>query len=250
MTEREIAHKKAAARKTRMERERKARNRRMLTTVALMLVVCIASIGGTIAWLTDKTEAVTNTFSPSNIDIWMTETVEGQTQTTQNDQVITNDTYKMVPGTELDKDPKVFVAAASEDCWVFIEVAESANLSNYISYNVNSGWTKLGTSGKKSYYYRECLNGARAEGYPVIGYTPVGGTFTDNKVFVNTSVTKEMMDALANGTSNPSLSFKAAAVQKANIAENAASITSAWNEVKGFFGYTGESNIAFESAQP
>ena len=99
MTEREMARKKAAARK---ERERKARNRRVVTTVALMLVVCIVSIGGTIAWLTDTTEPVTNTFSSSGIDVSLVETTPSADDRTK---------IQIVPGVDISKDPKVSAEA-------------------------------------------------------------------------------------------------------------------------------------------
>ena len=91
MTEREMMRKRAAARK---ERERKARNRRVVLTVALMLVVCIASVGGTIAWLTDQSGSVVNTFSPSDINISLTE--EGVTLDADENG---SKSVKMVPGT-------------------------------------------------------------------------------------------------------------------------------------------------------
>ena len=130
MTEREMARRKAAARKERKARARKQRNRRVLMTVALMLVVCVASIGGTIAWLTDSTPAVTNTFSSSDINIWMTETVKkadgtSEVQNTQGGKTIDNTGFQMIPGTYENKDPHVVIGAGSEDSWVFVKVTES-----------------------------------------------------------------------------------------------------------------------------
>ena len=69
-------------------------------TLLLSLALAVAiGIGGTLAWLTDKTESKVNTFTVGNIDIDLTETT-------------TN--YKMVPGQTIDKDPKVTVEAGSE----------------------------------------------------------------------------------------------------------------------------------------
>ena len=56
----------------RRARQRKQRNRRIAMTVALVLVVALASIGGTIAWLTDKTDPVVNTFTTADVDIDLT----------------------------------------------------------------------------------------------------------------------------------------------------------------------------------
>ena len=58
----------------RRERRRKIRNRRIAMTVALVLVVALVSVGGTIAWLTANTDPVVNTFTVGNIDIALAET--------------------------------------------------------------------------------------------------------------------------------------------------------------------------------
>ena len=51
------------------------KKRTLALLVALVLVVgCI--IGGTLAWLTAKTDAVVNTFTTSDIDVTLTETEE------------------------------------------------------------------------------------------------------------------------------------------------------------------------------
>ena len=81
-------------------------------TLLLSLVLAVAmGIGGTLAWLTAKTEAVKNTFTVGNINITLTETT-------------TN--YKMVPGQTIAKDPKVTVKAGSEACWLFVKIAVGA----------------------------------------------------------------------------------------------------------------------------
>lgn len=213
MTEREIARRKAAARKARKERERKARNRRVVLTVCLMLAVCVGSIGGTIAWLQDKTESVVNTFSPSNINIELTEEGAGEDG---------KKSYDMVPGVVLDKKPLVTVKAGSEDCWVFVEVTEkceveSYRFSDFITYGVNpNNWQKLNE--KSNVYYCEATDITADRSISVIGYQN-GDEFVKDKVLVNTSVTKEMMDALetAGADKYPTLSFKAYAIQKSSF---------------------------------
>lgn len=47
--------------------------KKVLSIVAVVLVLCCA-IGGTLAWLTAKSDVVTNTFAPSDINITLTET--------------------------------------------------------------------------------------------------------------------------------------------------------------------------------
>ena len=180
----------------RRARKRKIRNRRIAMTVALVLVVALASVGGTIAWLTATTTPVTNTFTVGNIDIALAETTSN---------------YKMVPGNTIAKDPTVTVKANSEACWLFVKIEESDNLKSYIDYSVAEGWTAL--TGVTGVYYRE------------VAATTTDTTFsvlTSDQVTVKNTVTKADMDAIANNTaSKPTLTFTAYACQKDNVADAA-----------------------------
>ena len=171
-------------------------------TIALVLALVLivgAAIGGTVAYLTDKTASVTNTFTIGKVDIDLTETQR---------------TYKMIPGNTLDKDPKVTVTAGSEDSWVFVKVDKSTNLDTYISYTIATGWTAL--PGVDGVYYREYTSSTDAVDYPVL---------TDNKVTVKGTVTNELMDSAV--TTPPTLTFTAYAIQKANFS----TVDAAWAEV-------------------
>lgn len=164
----------------------------LASVVAIALVACCV-IGGTLAWLTDKTDPITNTFTVGNVDLTLTET--------------TSD-YKMVPGSTIAKDPTVTVTAGSEDCYVFVKVEKSANLDSFIDYSVDTTkWTAL--DGVPGVYYRE-VSGAE------IG-TEIS-VLTNDQVTVKTSVTKNMMDAITEGTATkPTLTFTAYAVQSEGL---------------------------------
>ena len=73
--------------------------KKLIALTAAFLLVIGAAVAGTVAWLTDKTVTVENTFTVGNIAIELKETQR---------------TYKMVPGQTIDKDPKVSVKAGSE----------------------------------------------------------------------------------------------------------------------------------------
>lgn len=170
-----------------------------VSAIALVLVLCCA-IGGTLAWLADSTQTITNTFTVGNVDITLT---EKGTETS-------GESFKMVPGSTIDKDPKVKVEANSEACYLFVEVKESSNLDTYINYEVNDGWTAL--TGVDNVYYREVSAETAAEGatYSIIGYMK-DGEFVDDTVLVN-NITNTDMDTAA--TNPPTLTFTAYAVQK------------------------------------
>ncbi len=194
-------------------------------TIALILscvLVLGCAIGGTFAWLTDKTASVVNTFTVGDVDIDLTETgAEGETNLSQD--------FKMIPGTELSKDPKVSVTNDSEDCWLFVKVEESSTLSKYISYGMVDGWTELtGDNIPSKVYYRKVLATDTVRSFSVIGYNKADGTFVTDKVLVKNGVTKQDMNDLgADDATQPTLTFTAYAVQLAGFENNPAD---AWAE--------------------
>lgn len=175
-------------------------------TVALLLALVLvfgAAIGGTIAYLMDATEAITNTFTVGNVDIDLTETTKD---------------YKMTPGATINKDPFVTVKEGSEICWVFVKVEEQGNLADYIEYTMDDAWKVF--PGEDNVYYQEnCAAGT----YPVL---------EGNTVTVNKDVTNAMMDAAK--TNAPKLIFTAYAVQSANVT----TVADAWAAAKTASVYT------------
>ena len=76
-------------------------------TLALVLALALlvaGVVGGTLAWLTDQTAEVKNTFTVG---------------------------------------PTVTVKANSEACWLFVKVTESTDLKDFITYAIAEGWTAL-----------------------------------------------------------------------------------------------------------
>ena len=188
--------------RARRAQQRKRRNRRIALTLCVMFVVLAASIGGTVAWLTDKTDAITNTFTAGDISITLTET--------------TGSSYKMVPGVDITKNPKVTVGEGSEACWLFVKVVKSDNFDDFMTYEMADGWTLV--PGETNVYYR------------TVGATTANTDFAvikDNQVTVMNSVTKADMNALTEAT-YPKLTFTAYAVQKANVD----TVEAAWNLAK------------------
>ena len=169
-------------------------------TLALVLALTLlvsGVVGGTLAWLTDQTAEVKNTFTVGDINIDLTET--------------TTD-YKMVPGNTIAKDPTVTVKANSEACWLFVKVTESTDLKDFITYTIANGWTKL----QDGVYYREVPASAADQTFSVL---------TGDAVTVKSDVTRTMLETAK--TDAPTLTFQAYAIQKDHFATAAA----AWAEV-------------------
>lgn len=163
------------------------------------LIVC-ATVAGTLAWLTDTTEPVVNTFTVGDINITLTESE--------------NLDLKMVPGRPIEKDPKVTVKAGSEACWLFVKVEKSANFDDFMTFEMADGWIAL--SGYAGVYYRNVDATNADTGFDVL---------KDKKVMVLETVTKTMLEGAK--TNAPTLTFTAYAVQKDGIND----ATTAWGKV-------------------
>ena len=191
----------------------------------MVLILVIGVVGGTLAWLTDKTETKVNTFTVGDINITLDETTI---------------VYKMVPGNTIDKDPSITVKGNSEKCYLFVKVDENGTtytkdnvtvnktFKDYITYEVSdgetpNGWIKL-TTVHDNVWYRIVNSDSSDQKFNVIGYTNDAGQFVSNKVLVKNTVTKEMLEGAA--TDAPELSFTAYAVQFDNMADAA----TAWQE--------------------
>ena len=176
--------------------------------LALVLVFAVA-VGGVVAWLTDKTDPVKNTFTVGDINITLTEEA-GKDAEYQ---------FKMVPGNTIAKDPKVTVLSNSEACYLFVKVEKSTTLDSYISYTMDStGWTAL--DGHPGVYYREVSASDTNQDFYIID---------NNKVTVKDNVTKTMMEDLNKESAvQPTLTFTAYAVQLHNGAETDWTAAQAW----------------------
>lgn len=192
----------------------------MSILLAAALLVC-ASVGGTLAWLSAKTETVTNTFTVGNINITLTESDSLQ----DTDGNLLTNSYKMIPGGPIVKDPKVKIETGSEDCWLFVKIEEGDGAANlittdagtaetYITYAVDSEWSAL--AGNPGVYYRKT-----GDGNTVINtaYSILAG----DKVMVKDTVTKAMMEE-AEDVAKLSLKFTAYAVQSDNVTD----VAEAW----------------------
>ena len=161
--------------------------RKILVSLAALALVAAISIGGTLAYLTSK-DTVTNTFTVGKVAITLDEAyvnedgdkyyVNGRDADGKPNSYTTDDkdaqgnpydladrvksnAYKLMPGHEYTKDPKVHVAADSENSWLFVKVEnglekfESSNTGyDKIAKQItDNGWTAL--PGVTGVYYKE-----------------------------------------------------------------------------------------------
>lgn len=188
------------------------KTRTILLTVVTSVLLLTAVIGGTMAWLVDKSGPVTNTFTPTTIGVTLTET--------------TGNTYQMVPGATIAKDPKVTIKAGSVPCYVFVMINERGSydyngehetaFESILEYEFADGWeihpSSLITTGQDDDYiiYRAVSADDAAEGktYSIL---------KDNQIKVLSTVTKEELAAVHT----VELEFKAYVIQSDHLVDDA-----------------------------
>lgn len=162
-----------------------------------VVIVLIAIVGTTIAWLTSHTNFLTNVFTYGDIEISISES-----DTNDGDEDINTNSYEMIPGININKDTKVTVKAGSEDCWLFIRLIKENDFDEYMIYSLETNWTLV-------------------EGYENVYYTKVNKMDTDqtfnimkdNAISVKADLTQADVSHITEDT-YPTLEIKAYAVQR------------------------------------
>ena len=196
-----------------MKKFRELSGKLVVAMLAVTLLIGCA-IGGTVAWLTAKTDPVVNTFTYGDIDIELNETKPA------------NREAKIIPGVNIEKDPKVTVKANSEACWLFVKV-KAENWPNFVkedgtlkvAYAIDNNWTKGdGTKIPSDVYYRSVTASNADQPF---------GVLSGDKITVSDELTKAEINNLNDAAKTPKLTFTAYAVQKDGIADAA----TAWAKV-------------------
>lgn len=199
------------------------RTRCLKATVAVLSVVLAMLIGiaGTLAYLKDSTDPVVNTFTSSDVSITLEESASEWDD--KDDDTRTN-SYKMVPGATISKDPKVTVLADSEACYVFVKVVKSGNFDTYMEYTMAEGWTQVPSV--SGVYYRQVSASTADQPFDVL---------LNNQVTVKSTVTKANMQLIDGVGDNdqpaPTLTFTAYAIQSKNL--NTTDMADIWNMAQG-----------------
>lgn len=181
--------------------------KKSLALVLALTLLVVGVVAGTLAWLTAKSDVVTNTFTTSDIKVELKET--------------TGTEYKMIPGYTITKNPKATVLAGSEECYLFVKLDKSTNFETYLTYEMADGWTLV--PDETNVYYRKVQTADIGTAYSVL---------KGDKVTVKGSVTKEQMNALDEETvAKPTLKITAYASQLHKNATETFSASEAWNNI-------------------
>ena len=192
----------------------------LLTLCAVVLVV--ATVFTTLAFMTSRTNTITNTFSVGNISITLDEAdvdEVGVLVSTKDVRVNENQTYKLVPGKEYVKDPTVHVTANSEDSWVFVKYTntlEDGAIASGMTVDTEN-WNELVLEDVDyKVYYRQYAKNAEKVDYKL---------FTTDE-FEVANITGETLNTKAH---DKTISVQAFAIQDDGF-DNA---SKAWEALKG-----------------
>lgn len=138
------------------------KTKKILSLVLAAALLVTATVATTVAYLTDTTAVVNNTFSVGKVDIDLNEApVDEYGAVVEGDRRTTN-TYKLIPGHTYTKDPRITVASDSENCYLFVKVSnsisgiEAAGNTTIAAQMKALGWTD--TNGNGIYVYKDVVS--------------------------------------------------------------------------------------------
>ena len=145
---------------------------------ALLLVMCaivlvVATVFTTLAYLQTTSQKVTNTFTVGNLQITLDESpVDATGKKAEGARHANGNIYKLIPGNTYDKDPIIHLQPNSEACWLFAEVDNGIlaieDATTIESQILAYGWTVLKTENSKTIYWKEAA--AVAEDADAVDY--------------------------------------------------------------------------------
>lgn len=195
----------------RRQKRSSAMLKKIVVMFAAVVLIVVATISGTLAWLTDDTDPVTNTFTVGNINISLTETFNAKSSEDKTE----NDIWKgeILPGNVLFKNPKVSVQLGSEDCYLFVLYDNDTSLVDsgedpWFTSNLSesNGWTQgTGTDGvPTNVWYRIVLETDSTREWDLI---------EGNTITIPTTLTKSEIDDM---NETQTITYMACAVQLKN----------------------------------
>jgi len=179
------------------------KKKQLLVLVLAMVCIAAISITATLAYL-QSTDAVENTFTVGHVTITLDEAdvnpdgtvIEGAVRVEKNE-------YKLFPGHTYTKDPTVHVAADSEECWLFVTVANGIE-------RIEDAKTIATQMGEKGW---EVLEGVTYNGLPVYAFMSTVEGGKDVPVFDSFKILGTVDNATLANYKDAKVTINAYAVQ-------------------------------------
>lgn len=157
------------------------KNKKTKTMIACLALVGVIGLGSTLAYLSDKSNTLSNTFVVGSgyipdekleQAVWIDETKVGEKRDNEkfyNERTLSGNDYKNVlAGGSLTKDPVLRVNKGSVKSYVYLKVEGLDALADQgITTTINDGWTKVTSDGHTAdssttkdgiYLYNEMLD--------------------------------------------------------------------------------------------
>lgn len=223
------------------------KNKKLLKAGISLLLVGVVGVGATLAFLTDKTDPVTNTFTigkgynnddPDSqalvLDETNTSTEVDEKWSNFGDRTISGNTYEFIPGGEYIKDPTVHLRTDSVDSYIFVKITgldemlapiDGTTYYNSVDFN-GDNWIKVDdTAGYNGIYVY--VNSSEATEGLVVNSTNLTSDYIkeDNNgkeyytleaVFESLEPNNAITTMPSEGTQLGTISVKACAVQAKN----------------------------------
>lgn len=141
----------------------KSRLTKVLCLVMCALLLITGSVFLTLAFLSDTTETVINTFTVGNVSIELNEAkVDLYGEPVPNADRVTKNDYKLIPGEEYTKDPVITVKEGSEPAYVYLGLAIDSKVAAVIDTSIADhsiadqlaakGWHRLTIEGSDAFW--------------------------------------------------------------------------------------------------
>ncbi len=174
-----------------------------LLSVLGLTLVAVLTVAGTLAYLQDESEEIVNTFKANGVTVTLTET--------------TGETYDIIPGTTVKKDPTVTVDNTL-DAFVFVEITGDTSPQiagpSLVDYEIADGWNVLTDKEDYKLLWREVKAKDEVKKFSVL---------KDDQVTFSADLENDDMTLSGDRLRKVTLAFKATAIQKEpfNTADNA-----------------------------
>lgn len=197
------------------------KNGKLVATLGAVALVAAVGLGSTLAYLTDKTDTVKNTFTFGNVSFednlghglteskvernadGVYEDVDNLPDGTEQWTVVKNDYTKLYPGENVVKDPTITLSAQSDDAWVFAKIEYD---QDQYDIHLANGWKVYAVAIDKTYVLVRNENALKASEHSTI--------FTDVTVKDTVSATVKDENGVEKTAELKPIKVTAAAVQK------------------------------------
>lgn len=173
------------------QRERGQKIKKLAGAVAAVVLVGALSVGGTVAWLTAKTQPVTNTFEVVTTTTGIEEEIDGSTK--ENVKV----------GNPSTSDIPVYVRATYTVSWVKLDqagntvdtrIAASADEYTLVTSAESNGWILDPTTGL--YYFENPVEPGKSTSNLIDSVTPVAGKAPTEDFILSVQIVSESIQAV------------------------------------------------------